>query len=204
MKDRSLLKKIISLWLKFAYALHLRAIWNAIAVVFMKDFEKMPLKTFATPKDLEAYLAKVFKYGPDPGDDITIEGQVAVPAGWLDYAKEPEHFQWLLENPGPDGDCDCHHWYVANVLLTIPGVEKVYFLISGFVGGAHATAVYTYGGQWYHFDYRIYPLANPNEAPGRVAKRYTKKGNDIDVTYYVFETVKPNAAAAIGPDLLEF
>ena len=197
--SREFQKKMTSFWLHVVYALNLRVIWASIARLLMGDTKKAPLKDFATPQELQAYLEQVFEYGPDPGGDILFEGQVAIPAGWFDYPKDPEHFQWLLNTPGPDGDCDCDHWYIANQLIRMKCVQKVYFMCSGFVGGAHATAVYMQDDKWFHFDYRIYPIDNPNDAPMKVALRYTTKGQPIDVMFWTFETVKPWKVVAISP-----
>jgi hypothetical protein len=49
----------------------------------------------------------------------------------------------------------------------------------------------------------LYKLEDPNDAPLKVAERYTRSYDPIEVTFYVFETIDPPwRAVAISPDKL--
>jgi hypothetical protein len=183
------MNKLTLLFIRLAYWLHIRVPWSLIVRAICREKERTPLNKFNTPQELADYLKAKFQYRYDP-DLVIVFGPVVIKEqGAIDYVSHPEYFQWKLENPGGDGDCDDFHWYAANALKTIAGVEKVYYLSSGFIGGGHATAVYKYQGSWFHLDYKIYPLVDPNEAPKGVAERYTKKGKPVQVTYWVWENV---------------
>lgn len=162
-------------------AMPLRKPWSMLVRYLQYEVERQPVRAYSTPVELERAM-KAFQYEHDPLD------------GTIDYVSHPEYVEWTLSNPKPDGDCDDGHWYVANALKKIQGVEEVYFLSSGFYSkaknklGAHATCVYKYGGQWYHYDWRIRSIKDPNDAPKVIATRYTGDP-DAEVTFWVWETV---------------
>jgi len=196
--------KLISIFYPFlirlAYLLNLRIPWSLLCRKLQDETQRKPLTKYKTPEELEAAM-KNFQYRKDPLN------------GSIDYVSHPEYVQWALDNPDvKDEDCDGGHWYVANALKMIPGVENVLFLNSGWDGpkgsGGHSTAVYQYFGKWYHFDWKIYSLEDPCSAVSDVAKRYG--GPNAEVTFWVWESVgevgkdrsgwKP---LAIVPDKLE-
>jgi hypothetical protein len=141
---------------------------------------RKPLFKYQSPGELENVISKQFQYRRDPLD------------GNLDYTSHPEYVQAVLDDPKlKDGDCDDGHWYIANCLKAIKDVTAVYFLSSGWDGpagaGGHCTAVYKYNGAWYHFDWTIHPINDPNEAPNMVTARYG--GTKAFTTFWVWESV---------------
>lgn len=184
--------------LRLAYALRLRwpFIWLQRLLKGELSAPREPLPThLKTPEEIYLYAKQRFKYRKDEAR----LGKWIVPMDWV---TDPEVMQHRLNNPDDrDGDCDDIHFWAARMLQDCPGVSRVYLCSSGFVGGAHTTCVYRYNDAWYHLDYRIYTLANPNSAPMRVASRYTRPPNAVKVTFSVFETIDPPwRAVAIGKD----
>jgi hypothetical protein len=128
--------------------------------------------------------------------------------GWLmplDWVTHPEVFQAKLEQspyPGGDGDCDDYHNWFAACLSKLPSVQRVYIVSSGYPGGGHTTCCFKQNGAWYHVNYNIAPIGDPNKIPQIVADwgdRKHKKGNEV--TFYVFEHAYPQwKAVAIGPN----
>jgi len=176
------IKTFMPILLRLAFWLHLRKPWSKVSRWLRGEKARKTLFKYQAPGELEAELAD-FQYRGDPFN------------GRWDYVSHPEYVEVLIHDPNkPDGDCDDAHWYVANCLKVIPGVTEVYYLSSGFYSentkkrGGHATAVYRYEGKWYHFDWEIYPLDDPNEAPKKVAQRYTKDPEG-EATFWVWETV---------------
>jgi hypothetical protein len=152
--------------------------------------------TFEKPTDLVAYATARFRYRKD-------QGRIG---GWvfpLDWITDPEVFQARLENldnPARDGDCDDYHYWAATALSKIHGVDRIHLLSTGYRGGGHATVIYRYYQSWYHLDYRIYSISDPNRAPMQVADRY----GDGSVLFWVFESFdRPWRAVAIYPERLE-
>lgn len=187
-----------SFWLRVAFALRLRwpSIWLQRWIKGELKAPKKPIPDFETPHEAAAYAGERFQYRLDMGR----LGGLVFPLDWI---TDPEVFQARLEEgTAKDGDCDDYHYWAAVAVSKIEGVDSVYLLSSGYPGGAHTTAVFRYKGNWLHFDYSIYPLHDPNEAPAAVAKRYTKAADgDPEVVFYVFETLDPPwRAKAIGPD----
>lgn len=167
--------------------------------------ERRPLPTSAeyegtrleTPEQLEAYAQKHFKYRRDSGR----LGGFVYP---LDYVTEPEVFQARLESGAVrDGDCDdYHHWFARCLEQLENPPTEVLALSSGFRRakgatdadgnklprqGGHTTCVYLQGGNWYHVNYRIRLVENPNDAPRLVAEKHGDP-SDPRVPWYVFET----------------
>ena len=177
------LTKIFMPWfLRLVFALHLRKPWSLFVRWLQNEKARADITQYLSPGAIEDAM-KFFQYRHDP-----LGGQV-------DYVSHPEYVQAMLNNRRErDGDCDDGHWYVANALKPINGVEAVYLLSSGFSSkkagktSAHCTCVYKYHGNWYHYDWANYPIADPNDAPKAVAKRYTKDP-DAGVTYWVWESV---------------
>jgi len=166
-------------FIRVAFALKLRKPWSKFCRWLQQENDRAPLVKYATPADLERAMAS-FQYRKDP-----LEGQ-------LDYTSHPEYVQAMLNDPKrTDEDCDGGHWYVANCLKLIEGVDKVFFLSSQWDGpkgiGGHATAVYRYFGQWFHFDWKIYEIDDPNNAPQKVANRYGGEGSTV--LCWVWESV---------------
>jgi hypothetical protein len=54
---------------------------------------------------------------------------------------------------------------------------------------------------WKHLDYRLYSLKDPNFAPDSVAERYTRKGEEVETTFWNFERIRSDSwkPAAIVP-----
>ncbi|MHA1572984.1 MAG: hypothetical protein ACTSX8_03235 [Alphaproteobacteria bacterium] len=185
-------------WLQAAYALHLR--WPATLVQRWIKGElnapKAKLKIFDTPQGVVDYAQSRFHYRADTGR----VGGLVFPLDWVTH---PEVFQARLDDKTvADGDCDDYHYWAANVLSLIEGVDRVYLLSSGYPGGAHATVVLRYRGRWMLLDYRLHDIADPNVAPIKVAKIHAH--GSTEVPWYVFESVwNPWRAAAIGPDRIE-
>ena len=151
--------------------------------------------TFETPQHLVDYAKARFKYRKD-------EGRIG---GWvfpLDWVTEPEVFQARLELSSVQrhGDCDDYHYWAAEALSKIQGVSHIHLLLTGYKGGGHATVVYCHLGAWYHLDYQIYAIADPNKAPEQVADRY----GDGQILFWVFESFRwPWRAVAIYPERLK-
>ena len=176
-------------WIRVAYLFNLR--W--LSCEFMRWWSgenkapRVPLPRFDTPEEVQTYVMAHFQYRKDQFELKLFKRR------WLfmcDWVSHPEVFQGrLMDKTTRDGDCDDIHFWVANVLKDVPNVAEVYLLSSGFRGGAHATTVFKYKGQWKHFDYHIYELADPNHAPDAVTERYTKKGEKKETTFWNFERV---------------
>jgi hypothetical protein len=168
----------MAFFLRFAYLTGLRQWWNRHC---QKKFDKKcgtsPLPTFTEPTQIWEYLRYKFQYRKDPKD------------GMLDYFSEPEKFHWrFLRDDIPDGDCDDVARFVAAVLFPIQGVQTVYVLHTGFRGGAHATVVFKQNDKWWHFNYGLKSINNPNEAIQKVVDRHTKKGEKKEITYWCAES----------------
>jgi hypothetical protein len=189
------------LWLRVAYLLNLRKITCAFMRWWKGEnkIEKTTIPTFPNPEAMQKYLMSRFEYRKD---------QILLKIGgirWLfptDWVTHQEVFETRLRSKTvPDGDCDDAHFWGAHALLSVPGVEAVYLMSSGFRGGAHATTVFKHNGKWRHLDYRLYSLADPNDAPMEVSKRYTKEGKPVEVTFWNFERVTKDSwhADAVCP-----
>lgn len=185
-------------WLRAAYFLRLR--WPAIWLVrWLKGELSAPRKElppFKTPDEIIRYAAERFQYRED-------KGRVG---GWvfpLDWVTDPEVFQARLDDRVQrDGDCDDYHFWVAEALSGVDGIDRLYLMTCGYRGGAHTTVVFRDSWKkWRLVDYALTTLEDPNDAPGLVARRYSIDGTG-HVTYYVFETLffPPWRAEAIGPD----
>lgn len=170
----------IFLWFVFFFGIRKR--WTFLIRWFRNEHPEYwkPIRDYKAPGNIEDAMSN-FLYRGDPFN------------GQLDYISHPEYVQAVLDNPNiNDGDCDDGHFYVANALRKCIGVTKIYYLSSGFSSkknkksGAHATCVYKYHDKWYHYDWSIYEIDDPNNAPLAVAKRYTKDEN-AKVTYWVWE-----------------
>jgi hypothetical protein len=176
-------------FLRLVFALRIRILWSLLVRWVQGETARMPLESYGAPGNIEIMM-KSFQYRHDPV------------GGAMDYVSHPEYVQAMLKDPKlRDGDCDDGHWFVANALLKCAGVDvdadgkkMVYYLSNGFSSAktdktsAHCTCVYRMGGKWFHFDWRIYEIDDPNSAPQRVASRYTND-NEGKVTYWVWETV---------------
>lgn len=174
-------------WVWLAYFLGLRRAWCYLVRCVLHENQRMAIPTFKTPAELEVYFNARFKYRKDPLNGV------------LDYVSHEEQFQaWLVEPLNADGDCDDAHWWLANALLKIQGVEIVYFMSCVYHGGGHSTTVYRYQGEWYHFNYTIRHIQDPNQAPTLVAKEHSKDHSSA-VMIHVWETVKPWRLYGINP-----
>jgi len=188
----------IVFWLRAAYMFRLRwpFIWLQRWAKGELKAKRKPVMTFETPNQLATYAMARFKYRKDQG---RIGGWVFA----LDWVTDPQVFQARLEDTNSterDGDCDDYHFWAATALKKIDGVRRIYLLSTGYKGGGHATVVYEYRGAWYHLDYRIYSISNPNRAPKQVAGKYSNG----EVLFWVFESVDPPwRPVAIFPDRLE-
>lgn len=193
----------ISMWLRVAYALRLRGPFIRAQrwLAGENNAPKKPLPFLPTPEAVQAYMMSRFQYRPD--EFRLFNSGITIP---LDWVSDPEVFQYRLESETlKDGDCDDIHFWAANMLLRVPEVVRVYLLSSGFRTGAHTTVVFQRDSRsWWHLDYHLYQLDDPNDAPLKVAERYTDPSVPIEVVFYLFETVNPPwRAAAIGPDKLK-
>lgn len=172
-------------WIRLAFLLRLRGLSVRLQRWLKRETKapRAPLESFPRPEAIEEYVSSRFEYR----DDETRIGGWTVP---LDWVTDPEVFQARLDSDEKrDGDCDDFAFWVANVLLDVPGVEVVYLVSAGFPGGGHTFCVYRYHGGWFLFDYRISELRNPNDAPERIAHRYFGEGTEV--YWYAFETVEP-------------
>jgi len=192
-----------SFWLRVFYGLRLR---GPVTKFFRwltgeSTAPRKGLYHLPTPEAALDYVMDRFRYR---ADEIRLRKcNIAIPVDWV---SDPEVFQARLEaNEKDHGDCDDIHMWAAVMLSSMREVTKVYLLSSGFQGGAHTTAVFQrMDGSWWHFDYNLYRLQDPNEAPLRVAERYTAQYVPVRVTFYVFETIDPPwRAVAISPTKLE-
>jgi len=177
-------KFFMPVFLHIIFFLHLRIIWSLIIRWRLGENNKkrVPVYDFIAPGNIEEAMKK-FQYRKDPLD------------GMLDYVSHPEYIQAVLDDPSiSDGDCDDGHWFVANALKKCIGVSDVYYLSSGFsskdkgIDGGHATCVYKFEGKWFHYDWGIKPIDDPNNAPISIAKRYTGD-EQAKATYWVWESV---------------
>lgn len=181
-------------WLRVAFALKLRRPFNRFQR-WLKNEHKAPRKalpSFEDIFDVDRYARKQ-KY--TWREDATRIGGLMLP---LDYISEPEVFQAKLElpiSPDGDGDCDDRHFWAAHCYKRIKGVEDVVLCSSGFKGGGHTTCAVLFNGQWYHDNYGLEPIDDPNDIPMLVAMWGTKAGKPVEVTFYVFEDVELNALA---------
>jgi hypothetical protein len=194
-------------WIRVAYLLGLRRLscWAGRWLAGDNKVKKTELPKFDDLEHVESYFDDLFQYRYDK---ILIEvkkgATIFLP---LDWVSDPRVFQTKLEDAKvKDGDCDDAHFWFAHAIQGMAGVEEVYLLSSGWPGGAHATTVFRFFGQWLHFDYRIYELEDPMDAPAKVAERYTKGGAKSQrVTFWNFERVTPTSwePAAICPKEIE-
>lgn len=192
-----------SFWLRVFYGLRLRGPVTKFFrwVTGEHTAPRKELYHLPTPEAARDYVMDRFQYRQD---ELKLRKfNLVIPVDWV---SEPEVFQARLESKEKtDGDCDDIHMWAAVMLSSMKEVTRLYLLSSGFKGGAHTTVVFQRkDGSWWHFDYNIYRLNNPNEAPLRVAERHTLPYVPIRVTFYVFETIDPLwKAVAISPAVLE-
>lgn len=165
-------------FLRFAYLTKLRRAWNRFCQeIFDNNDLRRPLPSFNAPEEIWEYSKNKFQYRHDPKSGI------------LDYFSDPEVFHWrLLVQDIPDGDCDDLARFFAACLLPIKEVDKVCILHTGYEGNAHATVVYRYKDQWFHFDYGIKPIAEPQDAVYAVVQRYSDKDKPLRAYYWCFES----------------
>lgn len=181
-KTGKLIKIFAPILLRIAFLLHLRIPWSLLIRWIKKENKRAPIPNYMAPGNIELVMSK-FQYKKDP-----LEGQI-------DYVSHPEYVQAVLNDPdAKDGDCDDGHWFVANAMKKCVGVTEVYYLSCGFSSSkidkdsGHAVCVYKYNNSWFLYDWKIYPIGNPNDAMMEIAKRYTGDEN-AQVTYYVWESV---------------
>lgn len=187
-----------SFWIKLAYKLGLRRWANNRQRALTgenKDQRVDKLLEVATPGEIRAY-AKHHNY--KWRKDATRIGGKAWP---LDWVSEPEVFQWRLEQdpfPEGDGDCDDYHAWYAACLTKVPNVDKVILCSTGYPGGGHTTCAFKYKGDWFHVNYSVAKINDPNDIPRIVAEWGTDAPKEPKVLWYVFEDLDFNALA-IGP-----
>lgn len=180
-------------WISLAYLLRLRGVANAVQrwVAAEHRAPRSELRSFESPEQLVAYARPRFRWRLDSGR----LGGWALPLDWI---TSPEVFQHRLEQDDVGhGDCDDYHYWAAVLIAEMDDVDVVYLLSSGLPRGGHTTAVFRRADRWWHLDYGLYPIDDPNDAPAKVARRYA----DVDtVPWYVFEHIEPRwRSAAIGP-----
>lgn len=193
-------------WIRIAYLLGLRRLSCAVGRWLSGEnkVKKTELPKFESLEEIESYFSDLFQYREDKVQIQVNKGAAIVFP--LDWVSDPRVFQTRLEDSKTrDGDCDDAHFWFANVIQGMQGVEDVYLLSSGWPGGAHATVVFRHFGQWLHFDYKIRDLENPMDAPEAVAARYSGGKGSQKVTFWNFERVTPTSwkPAAICPTELE-
>lgn len=189
-----------SFWIKLAYKLGLRkwSIKRQRELTGEKKDERVDrLLEVATPGEIRAF-AQAHKYTWRP-DATRVAGKVFP----LDWVSEPEVFQWRLEQdpfPEGDGDCDDYHYWFAHCLLSVPGIirENVVMCSVGYPGGGHTTCAYKYKDRWFHVNYKISEIDDPNDIPRIVAEWGTDAPKEPKVLWYVFEDLEFNPLA-IGP-----
>ena len=193
------MKHIIGFLLQLVYFLHLRGPANDFQRWLKREHKlpRVPLLVADSPRAIVAYAKE---HGYIWRKDATRVGGLLLPLDWVTH---PEVFQAKLEQdpyPGGDGDCDDYHNWVAACLRKIPTVEKVYVVSSGYKGGGHTTCCYKQYGEWFHVNYQINAIKDPNDIPEIVAKWGTDEGDKVKVTFYVFEEAYPHwQLAACGP-----
>jgi hypothetical protein len=180
-------------WVRIAYALRLRRGANRLQR-WLKGEPKAPRKAlplFSAVEDVDRYARKQrYKWRTD----ASRVGGILLPLDWI---SDPEVFQARLEQPSPsgdgDGDCDDRHFWAAHCYARIEGVQNVMLCSTGFAGGGHTTCAFLLNGQWYHDNYGLSPIDDPNDIPQIVARRHTPEGKKVRVIFYVFEDLELNA-----------
>jgi len=155
-----------------ALGVNLRRIVNGLQRLLNREpwWPRAPLPLFATPGDVEDYIRGRFAWRKDG----TRLGGLFLP---LDYVTHPEVFQAQLETEGGvDGDCDDHHFWVATVLQTVPGVAWAHTLSCVWKGGGHTTCLYEHNGVIRLFNYRIGPAI-----VGTITKKQAAAAAALDV-----------------------
>ena len=202
----TLLVRWYGFWLRVAFTLGLRK----LTCKFMRRWKgehkekRTPVMLFESPEAIAAYISHYFQYRHDTIVLLLNKRRYVFPVDWV---TDPEVMQTRLENClVEDGDCDDIHFWAARALCTVPGVSEIYLLSSGFNGGAHATTVFKYFGEWKHIDYRLYDLhGDPMQATIDVALRCTKEGREHTISFWCFEKVTEDSwePAVLCPDKLE-
>jgi hypothetical protein len=194
------MKYITGFFIKLAYLLRLRGPANSFQRWLKKEHKapRVKLLEASTPQQIRDFAKE---HGYKWRKDATRVGGWVLPLDWVTH---PEVFQAKLKQdpyPGGDGDCDDYHNWFAACLRKIPSVEKVYVVSSGYPGGGHTTCCYKQDGKWYHVNYKIAEIDNPNDIPDIVAVWGTDAPKKPKVTFYVFEHAYPQwKAAATGPN----
>lgn len=174
--------------IRLFYFLRLRTLVNNLQRRLKGEHKlsKSKLIKVKTPQEVVDY-AKLNGYKWRP--DATRVGKYKLPLDWVTH---PEVFQWKLEqDPFPEGEGDCddiHGWY-AHCFAKISSVERVARVSTVWKGGGHTTCVYKQDGQWYHCNYTIKKIDDPNDAPADVLAWASKKrdGEELKLVFYVFE-----------------
>lgn len=192
-------------WIRLAYALGLRTAVIDVQRWFLeRDAPRAKLPTFDTPWALEKFLVPRFEWRKDSGR----LGGVVFPLDWISC---PEVFwaRLLDTDQVGDGDCDDVHYAVAVMLSRMTNVTCVRLLSTGYLKpwfwkfrqqGGHTTCVFRYNGRWWHFNYGITEIDDPNAAPLEVARRHGDIGWNL---WHVWEYIEPRfKPAAICPATL--
>jgi hypothetical protein len=196
------MRKLVAVLIWLFYKLRLRPAFNWLQRRAKGEHKatRAPLPRFSTPASIEEYIRFRFSWRADSGR----LGGIVFPLDWISDA-EIFHARVLAGESG-HGDCDDYHNFFAVALRTLVGVGRVYLVSSGFrkgrFGGGHTTCVFEYRSRWYHVDYGIKEIDDPNLAPYEVARARSDDGSTY-VPWAVFEDEYQRAAAVqnIGREL---